>query len=86
MRLKRFSAILVFCLLVVSFAVGNYATGQTATKRAKWDYSIVRHSPHMTESGSDFKKLRRMGSKGWELAASYPAKGEVIYSIFKRKR
>lgn len=85
-RTRMLTALLAILLVVVSFAVGNYAASHAETSKVKWDYAIVRHSPHMTEHGSDFRKFRRMGSDGWELASSYPAKGEVIYSLFKRTR
>ena len=86
MRTRFLSALLIVLLFGMSLAIGNYAAGESGPGKIKWDYAIVRHSPHMTESGSDFKKFKRMGSDGWQLASSYRAKGEVIYSIFKRRR
>lgn len=84
MRLKLFTALLVAGLVLVSFAVGNYAKSESA--KVKWEYTIVKHSPYLKETGSDFKKFTTMGAEGWELASSYPIKGEIIVSIFKRRQ
>ncbi len=84
MRFKSLTAILVAGLILGSFAAGNYA--QTKSKGPKWEYTTLRHSPILKERGSDFKKFRSMGSEGWELASSYRVKGEIVVSIFKRKK
>ena len=84
MRKKSFGIFLA--IFLISIVAGNYASGQSNSKVVKWEYSILKHDPYLREAGSDFKNIVKLGSEGWELAASYPAKGEVIYSIFKRPK
>ncbi|MDA0744968.1 MAG: hypothetical protein O2954_00485 [bacterium] len=86
MRFRLLTAVLVGGLLLGSFAIGNYAVGQSSTKTVKWKYTIIKHSPYLTESGSDFKNIQALGDEGWELASSYPVKGEIVISIFKRQK
>ena len=86
MRSKSFAALLVLGLILGSLAVGNYASGQSGSKGPKWEYTIVKHSPYLTEEGSDFKRFQEMGNEGWELASSYPVRGEIVVSIFKRMK
>ena len=86
MRSKLLIAMLAAGLVLGSFAVGNYAAGQSQSKRSGWQYTIVRHGPYLREGGSDLKKFQEMGTEGWELASSYPIKGEIVVSIFKRKK
>jgi hypothetical protein len=85
-RSKRLIALLVAGLVLGSFAAGNYATGQTKSKIEKWEYTTLRHSPILKEKGSDMRKIQGMGTEGWELASSYRVKGELIVSIFKRRK
>lgn len=84
MRFNRFTAVVVVGLVLGVFAIGNYATGQATRKVQKWEYTIFKHSPHLKEAGTDFKEIQTMGKEGWELAASYTIRGEVVVSIFKR--
>ena len=84
MRSKWMTAFVDCLLLLGSFAMGNYAAGRSKKKgKVRWDYTIVRHAPHMREGESDFKKIRNLGSEGWELASSYPVKGEIVIPIMK---
>jgi len=82
-QIKFFIAVLAIGLLL---AAGNYATGQPQSKSVKWEYTIYKHSPHLTESGTEFKEIQQMGNEGWELASSYTARGEIVVSIFKRQK
>ncbi len=67
-------------------AAGDHASGQSRAKPRKWQYTTLRHSPYLKKGGSDLAKIQEMGAKGWELAASYPVKGEIVVSIFKRSK
>lgn len=82
-RFNRFVAVLVVGLVLGAFAVGNYAAGAPQAKQ-KWEYTLCKHSPYLTEGGSDFKEIQRLGDEGWELASSYSVRGEMVISIFKR--
>ena len=75
-------------IIIGSFAAVIYAAGQVTaeSKRPKWEYTIITHGPYLKKDGSDFQKLQNKGNEGWELASSYRIKGEIIMSIFKRKR
>ena len=86
MRSRIFTLLAVIGLLLGSFAAGNYASGQTTKKKSKWEFTSIRHSPYLKNTGSDIKKMKSMGAEGWELASSYPVKGEIIISVFKRKK
>lgn len=86
MRFNRFTATLVVGLVLGAFALGSYATGQTPKKVQKWEYAILKHSPHLKESGTDFKEIEALGKEGWQLASSYTLRGEVVISIFQRPR
>ena len=85
MRSKFLITILVAGLLLGSFAAGNYASGQSKSKGYWWEYTLLKHSPYLREAGSDFKEFQEMGKDGWELSSSYPVKGEIVNSVFKRK-
>jgi hypothetical protein len=85
-RFNRFTAILILGLVLGAFAMGNYASGQASSKMQRWEYSILKHSPLLKEGGTDFAKMQKLGKEGWELSSSYAMRGEVIISIFKRKR
>ena len=69
-----------------SFAAGNYASGQSKKKKSKWENTSIRHSPYPKATGSDMKKMKALGAEGWELAPSYGVKGEIVTSVFKRKK
>jgi hypothetical protein len=69
-----------------TFAIANYATGQSTKKVQQWEYVILKHSPHLKETRTDFKEVQAMGKEGWQLASSYTIRGEVVVSIFKRPR
>lgn len=86
MRTNRLIIVLVLSLVLGTFAVGNYATGQSTSKKQQWEYVIFKHSPHLKETGTDFKEMQTMGKEGWQLASSYTVRGEVVVSIFKRPR
>lgn len=86
MRFNRFTAILILGLVLGAFAVGNYASGQSSTKKQRWEYTIFKHSPLLKEGGTDFTKMQALGKDGWELGSSYSMRGEVVISIFKRQR
>lgn len=86
MHKSRLTAILVIGLVLGIFVLGNYATGQTANKIQQWEYTLLKHSPHLTETGTDFKEIQALGKEGWQLASSYTLRGEVVVSIFKRPR
>lgn len=86
MQIKRFAAILVLGLVWGAFTMGSYATGQTTNKTPKWEYTILKHSPHLKETGTDFKEMQALGKDGWQLASSYTIRGEVVVSIFQRQK
>ena len=86
MQKSRLMAILVIGLFLGIFVLENYATGQTASKMQQWEYTLLKHSPHLTETGTDFKEIQALGKEGWQLASSYTLRGEVVVSIFKRPR
>ena len=85
MRKRLVTALLVVGFLLGSLVAANYAA-ETKPKRPRWEYLVLRHSPGLKQSGSDMKKIQEMGSEGWELASSYPSRGEIIYTIFKRTK
>jgi len=96
-RPRMLTGLIVVMLLFGSFAAGNYASGQSKKKKSKWEYTSLRHSPYLKNSGSDMQKMKALGAEGWELASSYGVKGEelassygvkgeIITSVFKRKR
>jgi len=85
-RSRFLTALLAAGLVLGSFAAGNYASGQSGTKGPKWEYTVLRHSPHLKEGGTDFGKIQKMGKNGWALASSYPVKGEIVISVFKRQK
>ena len=60
--------------------------GQSAPEAARWEYKVVNHSPYLRHGGSDLNRFNGLGKDGWELAGSYPIKGEVFVSVFKRRR
>jgi hypothetical protein len=66
--------------------LGSDLQGQGKERLQRWEYTVLRHSPHLREGGSDLKRLQSLGKEGWEVASSYPAKGEIVVSILKRKR
>jgi len=86
MHKSRLTAIFVIGLFLGIFILGNFATGQTATKVQQWEYMLLKHSPHLTETGTDFKEIQALGKEGWQLTSSYTLRGEVVVSIFKRPR
>ena len=86
MRPRMLTILIVVVLLFGSFAAGNYASGQSKKKKSKWQYTSLRHSPYLKDTGSDMKKMKELGAEGWELASSYGVRGEIVTSIFKRKR
>ena len=77
---------MILGLVLGAFAVGNYASGQSSTKVQRWEYTILKHSPLISEGSTDFGKIQKLGKEGWELSSSYSMRGEIIVSIFKRKR
>jgi len=83
-RSKLGITILVAALELAFNAVGNYSSVQAQKKAVKWEYSVLRHSPNLRRGGDDLGKIQSMGAKGWELAASYRVKGEIIISVFKK--
>lgn len=86
MQKKIFTAVLVMGLVLGAFAMGNYATGQSTNKKQRWEYTLLKHSPHLKEAGTDFKEIQALGKEGWQLASSYTVRGEVVISIFQRPR
>ena len=86
MQQKSLTAVLVIGLVLGAFAMGNYATGQSPAKKQRWEYTLLKHSPHLKESGTDFKEIEALGKDGWQLASSYTVRGEVVISIFQRPK
>lgn len=79
-------AVVVAVCLIAGLVIGSDLFGQAPKKLDKWEYTVLRHSPHLREGGSDLKRLQSLGRDGWEVASSYPVKGEIIVSILKRRR
>lgn len=73
-------------VLVLGPVLNSGLQGQPEEKLARWEYTMLRHSPHLREGGSDLKRLHSLGKEGWEVASSYPVKGEIVVSILKRRR
>jgi hypothetical protein len=67
-------------------ATQSRTNGQSAEKLDKWEYRTVNHSQYLREGGSDLIGFNNLGREGWELASSYPIKGEIVVSVFKRRR
>ena len=86
MRSRLAVTILVAGLVLASIVVGNYASVQAQKSAPKWEYTMLRHRPHLKRGGDDMEKIQAMGAKGWELAASYRVKGEIIISVFKKPK
>ncbi len=86
MNKNRLTTLFVIGLFLGIFILGNYATAQTASKVQQWEYTLLKHSPHLTETGTDFKEIQAIGKEGWQLASSYTLRGEVVISIFKRPK
>ena len=57
MRFNRFVVVRVACLIFGAFAIGNYAAGAPQAKTQQWEYTICKHSPYLTEGGTDFKEI-----------------------------
>ena len=85
MRSRVWVVLVVSAFLFGSFAVTNYAAGESKSKTPRWEYRILAHSPNLKKGGSDLQKLQDKGKEGWELASSYRIKGEIIVSILKKR-
>ena len=86
MRSRVWVVLVVSAFLFGSFAVTNYAAGESKSKTPRWEYRILAHSPNLKKGGSDLKKIKKIGVEGWELASSYRSGAEVVVSIFKRRK
>lgn len=75
----------VGCVAVL-FAASEILGQEPKEKLDRWEYTVMRHSPHIREGGSDLKRLQALGKDGWEVASSYPARGEIVVTILKRRR
>ncbi len=73
-------------ILLTGLALQSDLFGQPKDRLDRWEYTVLRHSPHLREGGSDMKSLRNLGKEGWEVASSYPTRGEIVVSILKRRR
>ncbi len=83
--MKRIS-IVIGMVLVLGIVFQSDLLGQPKEKLDKWEYTVLKHSPHLREGGSDLKRLQSLGREGWEVASSYGVRGEIIVSILKRRR
>jgi len=72
--------------LLMSAIIAATPSTSKRPERPRWEYTVIRHSPLLKSGGTDLKNIQEIGKEGWELAASYPTRGEVIYSIFKRPK
>lgn len=85
---RRLSAAVV--AIVVAATVGLSSETGVAEQKKKaldqWTYHVVTHSQYLKEGGSDLRRFNALGKEGGELASSYPIKGELIVSVFKRPR
>ena len=82
---RRIAAIVILILAVGMFSNATLK-GQEKDRLDRWEYTVLRHSPHLREGGSDLKRLNALGKEGWEVASSYPVRGEIVVSILKRRR
>ena len=83
----RKKTVAIACLIaVVGLALTSNLQSQAKDKLDRWEYSVLRHSPHLRDGGSDLKRLQALGKEGWEVASSYPVRGEIVVSILKRRR
>jgi hypothetical protein len=68
--IKRYRAVLGI-ILIFGFAARSDLLSQPKDRLDKWEYMVLRHSPHLREGGSDIKRLQSLGKEGWEVASSY---------------
>lgn len=79
-------AIIAGLIGIAGVALTSDLQSQGKEKLDRWEYSVLRHSPHLREGGSDLKRLQALGKEGWEVASSYQVRGEIVVSILKRRR